>query len=665
MAKRIRAKKIPGKRFHDKIRLLLKNSGFTIIRSDYFRKGADIIVKAEGFKIIVQCRSSEKSRRYTKIDSLIDEYSTKRKKGRAKVAILAFSKYQIPRKYLDEREKILKRDKVAIWDDKVIKYYSVQARALRHFARFPMLRDLGVDEEFGKPLRVPATKIKQTGGISYSFEIVPNELLKLAYVFRRDASAKAYQRMINPARLKGEEGVADFLEREDALLPSNIVCVFRDGFRADRGGRLLRIPRKFGSVLIVDGQHRLYGFCHVNKRKLLEEFHLPCSGFDGRVLPENQQGQMFVDINSKAVRMDKNLLLDLYEMMGVRNLNVELVKQLANTAPFHRKVKLPGTSGSISLATFALTPAMDSLTNPDGSIAKFYGKLPNADDHKRLCFDVLKKYFSLVQKTMGQKWNNSQKYVLSTNRGIRGFLRLLPSILEYSGNIDDKRTLKVLRALKEFDFRSEYLKRKYLGEGGADEFARDMRDSIRLTIPDFAPGAQQSVVDQEVVDVGELSKAEGFLSKWLPKLSKDIMGALAYADPSTFRYLRDDLKSDVTSLKLAVSGIRSDDEGKCRELISEIEGKGTKVEVLKLKSGKEGEEKEYLHTRWIADGHYQIDFGTDLKRSALGNKQHTILVLDRPELSKTVKKLGTEWNDLSTKGSKGFKVETFHKTTWV
>lgn len=656
--KTIKSEKDHSKRFHDKIKKLLESAGFSILRSDYYKKGADIVAESDKIKIIVQCKSTEKlGKKYSGIDSLIDEYSKKAEKEKARVAILAFENYSIPEHYIKNTGNILKNDKVLIWNNKAIDYYRKSVNALKNYAKYSMYGDFGIFDKFEDPYFAEAIKISQPGGAFYCFSINPETLLKISYVFRRAYNPDAYQRMPNPTRLKNEIG--PFLESNDAIIPNTIVCVFKDNVNFDQKSRKLEIPMNYSSVWVVDGQHRLYGFCHTKPEKR-SDFNLVCTGFNSKELPTGKQGKMFININGKSKRIDQNLLLDLYEMLEIKDLRVEVVKELSKTRLFKNKIKMPGQEGDITLATFALTSIMDELLK-DGGILSKYSNEKNDDKFKYFCINTIKNYFELISKLFPKEWKDPKKYIISTNRGIRGFLRLLPFILEYSGNVNNIQKIKYcLKTLKGFEFKNDRLKGKYLGESGADDFAKNLCVHIRNKIENFAPTERQEVIDEIVIEPGNRDKAEEFLEKWLQKLKGNIVGELTFVDSTTFNYLKKLNFKKIKSMRLIVSGIKEDD--KCKEIIEDEISKGAiKIEILKMKIGKEQEsEREYEHERWLAGDNYQIDFNTDLKQDALGNKKHTIKVFSKVELSTRIINFKREWVTLIKKAPKGFRMEIFY-----
>jgi hypothetical protein len=86
--------------------------------------------------------------------------------------------------------------------------------------------------------------------------------------------------MVNNHRLKHD--IKDYLDNKNQaykpLFPTNLVCVFKKGMaRFDEKGGKLTIPMKPSSVFLVDGQHRLYGFCHVDDEEKRKSFDLICA----------------------------------------------------------------------------------------------------------------------------------------------------------------------------------------------------------------------------------------------------------------------------------------------------------------------------------------------------------------------------------------------------
>jgi len=191
----------------------------------------------------------------------------------------------------DEALSLAKRLHVEFWDDEALTFYTALVGTLGEYAKYEIYRDLQLPQpKFGKDIELPAIKIRQTWLKKkkyslYLFSIHPKDILKLAYVLRRTRMhVKSYQRLIQSKRL---DSIAEFLKSTRAVLPTDIIVDFdkKPKFTSSKnvaGHRIgtLRIPSRYGSVAIIDGQHRIYGFTRTPKKQA-GEFDLVAAGFYG------------------------------------------------------------------------------------------------------------------------------------------------------------------------------------------------------------------------------------------------------------------------------------------------------------------------------------------------------------------------------------------------
>lgn len=651
------------KKFHNRVKKLLHNSGFEILKSDYYDKGPDIIARTDNKKIIIQCKCAESDNKEgLNISSLIDEYSRKVDREKAERAILAISKYKIPREYLleENKEKRAVLDKVIIWDDKIIDYYEEVVSALNEWAKYTILGDMYIYSKFGDPISAPAINIVQGTNEFFVFKISPEDLLKMSYIFRREYNPHAYQRMLNIKRLKKD--IAEFLDGPEAILPTNLIGVFDTDVKF-RNNRLM-IPRQYKSFWIIDGQHRLYSFCYTNNQSQRSNFDLVCVGLEGNKWNESQQARLFVDVNDKSKRISKLLLYDLYELIGIREMRIELVKKLAKESKvFKDKIKLSRKDkGEISLVTFVSTNPMSRLINErNGELANLfrdnfnqnldYGVPEKWNKSKEFYYKTLEKYFELIKDNFPKEWEDNEKYIISTDRGIRVFLRLLRYLYKYNiingKKIGDQEIFdKAISALKGYDFSSDSLKNKFLGEGGADSFLESLKEYIQKSIPTFFPKEDKHLLHDIGIEAGEKVNANKLINDWLKLLGEEVFGELPYIDDSTLDYLENNLPVG-SRIKLSVSKIHGETEFKKK--CEELKNKGYDIQVNRLTKGpfQKGQDNiTYFHNRWIGGNNFEIELGFDLKKDSLGAKK------DRMKLFKTVNserivEFKERWNVLS------------------
>jgi len=654
MTKKIKSKKEIGDKFHDKIVRTLNDSGFLIKKSSYSAPGPDIIVEYNQIKLIIQCKFSESKSTYPSIQSLIDEYSKKVEKYNAERAILAISGYNIPEKILKDREMILNNDKVAIWDDKVIEHYNKLNARIGKYASLQIIGDLGISKKFDEGKKISAIEVKQGDFKFYTTVLTPKFLLNNGYVLRRVWQEKAYQRLLNKRRVTKD--IPEFLDAEEALLPNSIIIVSKYGLGYLNG--TLSLKNRYASLWIIDGQHRLYSFCNINKKEKLNQFPLLCTIFDGEALTKSQEGKLFVDINTNARTVPKALILEIYPKLGIYDRRVEVARNLMETRAFKGSVKTySDKGGSINFTTLATNQAMDELTYHDGILLKnLYKKYKNKDRFKKMaeekCFNFLNKFFSLVNRKLRYQWNRPKKYVFKTDRGIRTLMRFLIYFLEDSkGSWDEKKMSKMLKIIKNAQgyITRDELKGQYAGEGGARTLAKEWVLEIKKEFPDFIPEVkEEKAMEKEIKSLhlrkGEDKKAEEFIRSSLKILTNRVYGMLMYVDPSTFKYLKY-INPKGAHIHLIIGHMKEED--KCIKKLNELRDSGYDIDIVKVKKSDRLGGGNIFHQRWLADNHYFFRLETDLKSDSLARHSHTktLYKIDDGE-SERIEKFNEKWSFL-------------------
>ena len=125
-----------------------------------------------------------------------------------------------------------------------------------------------------------------------------------------------------------------------------------------------------------------------------------------------------------------------------------------------------------------------------------------------------------------------------------------------------------------------------------------------------------------VIRPTNINQAEQVIKESFETISGDVVAILTYIDDSTFAYL--DFIPKSVSIRVLTSVIDKKDEAK-RAAILQKRSRNN-LDIFKLTFIEGDKEKPLLHERWLSDGKTFIDFGTDLKTSALGAKQHTITI---------------------------------------
>lgn len=180
-------------------------------------------------------------------------------------------------------------------------YYKSDWNMLRHFvdciyeyAKYPFLEkfdldiremqsaELGTAEEkitIEKPYRETGRVVSAGTGAAdvYVFQVSPQKLLPIAKVFRRDdlpnldssGPGRAYQRALELSKLHSIRSIID--GKPDFMFPNSIIGVLSADTSYSEQDESLDIPKKYGSLVIVDGQHRLFSYAGPSSSSLSAE----------------------------------------------------------------------------------------------------------------------------------------------------------------------------------------------------------------------------------------------------------------------------------------------------------------------------------------------------------------------------------------------------------
>lgn len=376
------------------------------------------------------------------------------------------------------------------------------------------------DERF--PIKVRALKVEQDLATFYAVVLDAATLLKVAYSevmeARFDRENNAYtlegtQREIQESRLRE---IRRYINRTDSAFPNSIILAANinesDGFFSsvesdgegacaweiteEDDGCWLSIPTPDKVAVIIDGQHRLFGFVGADNEKL--GMQLLCAVYLD--LPKPYQAQLFATINSNQKKVDKSLT---YELFGYNiseepfsywspdKLAVFLTRKLNldSDSPFKGRIKLApradeliGQSsgfwrvstatvveGILRLVTSNPKRDADALSTPHSKtrsalqgLAKndkspFRTAYINGDDV--LIYKAVVNFFSAVNSLLWEK-AGLDSYIKKTI-GIQALFDVMKAVSSYC--IEHRDLSKdlfenILESAKELDFSSESYK---------------------------------------------------------------------------------------------------------------------------------------------------------------------------------------------------------------
>jgi len=161
-------------------------------------------------------------------------------------------------------------------------------------------------------LSYPALLLVQNKRRFYFATIPVDDLFPCCFVARRDEDAIAgFQRSLNENRAND---IAEYLAAGSGSIPSNIVLSAQDdaAFQYNRRTKSISFDRGTGVFLVLDGQHRLWGY-----QKSSVRHRVPVAIYDG--LTRAEETKLFIDINTTQRGVPAALLLDIKSLADEEN----------------------------------------------------------------------------------------------------------------------------------------------------------------------------------------------------------------------------------------------------------------------------------------------------------------------------------------------------------
>lgn len=354
---------------------------------------------------------------------------------------------------------------ITVIADGEIDYYASLVQHLKQAARYQFLAHMfGGQKIDGLARQVVATRGKMGGETFYTFLIPPDELLKIAYVGHKASrdieNLETYQRMLQPRRLKK---IAEYIN-DGGKFPTNIVVNLKTGRKTGLrfdiiektdGEALgkLSLPPNYASAWIIDGQHRLYGYAYA---RAIEGFNqdsslIPVLAYEN--LPADKEMNLFIDINSKQVKVSTGLLVELYSDLHWKSSDPEeafqaLLSRIASrlnsekTSPLNDRMVVTGKKKT-QYRCLTQTSIRDGLgvakllgTYSKGAIVPGPLSTSNANDYDanlKKGMAVLSEALRMFEVQLSNHWKlgDGPGGYISTNNGIRALFHVIKDVSDH------------------------------------------------------------------------------------------------------------------------------------------------------------------------------------------------------------------------------------------
>lgn len=201
----------------------------------------------------------------------------------------------------------------------------------------------------------------------YSFTMPSDVLSDTCYVINREEDPiEGFQRELDEKRAAE---IANYIDSGLGTIPSSIVLSAQEvsEFHYDSKNKSVSFLNTNKAFLIIDGQHRVYGF-----KLAATALRIPVVVYDN--LSKRDESRLFIDINSKQKGVPTELLLDIKRMAEYENDTEQYLRDLFDTfstendsALYNKLSASKRTKGKITRSVFntALKPLVKVFGNKD------------------------------------------------------------------------------------------------------------------------------------------------------------------------------------------------------------------------------------------------------------------------------------------------------------
>lgn len=159
----------------------------------------------------------------------------------------------------------------------------------------------------GDRVRYSASLILQAQKQFYSVTIPTDVLALCCFVTTRDENPEqGFQRVLDKKRALD---IAKYIDLEEGTIPGSIILSAQPDaqLRLIGGGKTIEFTFDPKSFLVLDGQHRVYGFSLAETA-----VRVPVVIYSG--LTPTEEARLFIDINTKQRQVPNELLLDIKQL---------------------------------------------------------------------------------------------------------------------------------------------------------------------------------------------------------------------------------------------------------------------------------------------------------------------------------------------------------------
>ncbi|APX89644.1 hypothetical protein BV394_07890 [Brevirhabdus pacifica] len=269
------------------------------------------------------------------------------------------------------------------------------------------------DTEDESRLRYSVSLVRQGKHQFYTLTMPSDVLAQTCKVTTRKEDPKlGFQRELDEKRATE---IATYIDEELGTIPNSIVLSAQEQaeLKIVGRGKTLEFSKVPGAFLILDGQHRVFGFS-----KAAKTLRVPVVIYNG--LSRKEETRLFIDINTKQKPVPSQLLLDIKQLADIESEAEEVLRDVFDF--FHSDTK-SALSGLLSPSEASRTKITRVTFN--NAVKPLLSLFPTRTTEE--IYLILNAYLLAVAAEVNKKTSNP---VLSKPVVFRGFLAIFRDVAQ-------------------------------------------------------------------------------------------------------------------------------------------------------------------------------------------------------------------------------------------
>ena len=247
------------------------------------------------------------------------------------------------------------------------------------------------DRENENRIRYSVSLVRQGKHQFYTLTMPSDILAETCVVTTRKEDPKfGFQRTLDEKRA---QEIADYIDNELGTIPNSIVLSAQEtaDLRVVGKGKTLEFNRTPGSFLILDGQHRVYGFS-----KAKTSLRVPVVIYNG--LSRREETRLFVDINTKQRPVPSQLLLDIKHLADIESEAEEILRDVFDLFNSAIDSAMIGMLSPSEASRTKITRV--SFNNAVKPLLPLFGSRPAEE-----IYDILNAYLQAIKAELNRRTN--------------------------------------------------------------------------------------------------------------------------------------------------------------------------------------------------------------------------------------------------------------------